>query len=84
MFGVAHDVDSFSLVRCADFRRAEYSPRRCVTKAFQVFNDLSESETDVSFDVLEEAARRSNCVHMLSDPRPEVSGVVFTCSLPCC
>ena len=52
---VGQDEDALSLVRCADFRRAEYSPRRCVTNLFQLSNDLSESEGDVAFDIFKEA-----------------------------
>ena len=77
---VGQDEDPLSLVRCADFRRAEYSPRRCVTKLFQLSNDFSEAETDVSLDVLEEAdsgAKKSNAV---CDVGPEMSWVF--CSEP--
>ena len=80
--GVGQNKDSLPLVWRADFSRAEYSPRRCVTKAFQVFNDLSESEADVSFDVLKEALNRSNCSNDVVDVRPEVSGVVCPGSFP--
>jgi hypothetical protein len=72
---VGQDEDALSLVRCADFRRAEYSPRRLVTNLFQLSNDLSESEGDVSFDILEIAesgAKKSNSV---CDERPEVARV---------
>jgi hypothetical protein len=68
-------------MRRADFNRAEYSPRRFVTKAFQVAKDFSESQVDVSFDVLEEASNRSNCFDMSFDVRPEVPGVFCTSSL---
>jgi hypothetical protein len=72
------------LVRSADFTRAEYSPRRFVTNAFQVSDDFSESKADVSFDVLEEADSGSHGNNSICDPRPEVSGVVFAESLPGC
>jgi hypothetical protein len=52
---VGQDEDPLALMRRADFSRAEYSPRRRVTKLAQMLDDLSESEADVSFDVLEEA-----------------------------
>jgi hypothetical protein len=52
---VGQDEDALPLVRRADFSRAEYSPRRRVTKLAQMFDDFSESKADVSFDVLEEA-----------------------------
>jgi hypothetical protein len=62
-------------VRCANFSRAEYSPRRFVTKSDQIIDDLSESQADVSFDVLEKAANRSNCSYVVVDEWPEVSWV---------
>jgi hypothetical protein len=52
---VGQDEHPLALVRCPDFSRAEYSPRRLVTNLFQLSNDLSESEGDVSFDILKEA-----------------------------
>ena len=76
---VGHNEDPFSLVGCADFSRAEYSPRRFVTKAFQVANDFSESKVDVSFDVFKETSNRSNCSDDFPDVRPEMS-FVFFCS----
>jgi hypothetical protein len=71
-------------VRCADFRRREYSPRRVITKSFQIFDDISESEADVSFNVLEEDDSGSHGNNSICDPRPEVSWVVFSKSLACC
>jgi len=70
-------------VRRADFSRAEYSPRNRVTKAFQVCNDFSESKADVPFDVLEEAANRSNCLDVSLNEWPEVSGVFCAFAKPC-
>ena len=63
-------------MRRPDFTRAEYSPRRLVTNLFQLSNDLSESEADVSFDIFKEAeagAKKSNSV---CDVGPEVPGVI--------
>tara|TARA_B100001121_G_C18656801_1_gene606821 strand:+ start:898 stop:1362 length:465 start_codon:yes stop_codon:yes gene_type:complete len=71
-------------VRCANFTRAENSKRRFVIKSFQVFDNFSKSERDVSFDVFEETLNRSNCSNNVVDVRPEVSGVVFAFSFPCC
>jgi hypothetical protein len=81
--GVGQDVDSLSLMRRADFSRAEYSPRRFVTKAFQIFDDFSESKTDVSFDVFKEASNRSHCCDVFSDVWPQMSWVILSCSLSC-
>jgi hypothetical protein len=81
--GVGQDVDSLSLMRRADFRRAKYSPRRFITKLFQIFDDFSESKTDVSFDVFEEASNRSHCIDVFSDVWPEMSGIIFSGALSC-
>tara|TARA_R110002020_G_scaffold44181_2_gene127721 strand:- start:2740 stop:3261 length:522 start_codon:yes stop_codon:yes gene_type:complete len=82
--GDRQDKDSLPLMWRADFSRAEYSPRRCVTKAFQVFDNFSESEADVSFDVFKKASNRSNCFDVLPDVGPEVSWVFCAFALPCC
>jgi hypothetical protein len=58
--GVAQDEDPLPLVRCADFRRREYSPRRLITDLFQFSNDFAESKADVSFDILEETESGAN------------------------
>jgi hypothetical protein len=55
-----------------------------ITKAFQFANDFSESEADVSFDVLEEADSGSHSSNSICNPRPEVSRVVSSKSFPCC
>jgi hypothetical protein len=81
--GVGKDIDSLSLMRRADFSRAEYSKRRCKIKAFQVLDDFAESEADVSFDVFKEASNRSYCFDMFSDVWPEVAGVIFSGALSC-
>jgi hypothetical protein len=39
-FAVGHDEHPLSLVRSADFSRAEYSPRRSVTHASQLIDDF--------------------------------------------
>ena len=74
--------NSLALVRGADFRRAEYSPRHFVTHFFQVADDCGESQRDVSFDVLEEAQSWFTKSNTICDPGPEVSGVFFSFSLP--
>jgi hypothetical protein len=81
---VGQDEDPLALVRCADFRRAEYSPRRCVTNLFQLSNDLSEAEGDVSFDIFKEAeagAKKSNSV---CDVGPQMAGVFGAKALSGC
>jgi hypothetical protein len=80
---VGQDEDPLSLVWSADFRRAENSPRRFVTKAFQFANDFSESKADMSFDVFKEADLGSHSSNSICDPRPEVPWVFFPESLPC-
>ena len=72
---VGQDEDPLALVRCADFSRAEYSPRRRVTDCSQLSNDFSESEGDVSFDILEEAELGSENPNSVCDKWPEVPRV---------
>jgi hypothetical protein len=81
---VGQDEHALSLVRRADFTRAEYSPRRRVTKASQFFNDISESETDMSFDVFKKAEFWSKKSNPICDVRPEVSWIVFAESFAGC
>jgi hypothetical protein len=81
---VGHNENSFSLVRCADFTRAEYSPRRRVTNLFQFSNDFTESEADMSFDILEEAELGSENPNSVCDKWPEVSWVVSSESFTGC
>lgn len=83
-FAVGQDEDSLALMRCANFTRAEYSPRRFVTNAFQFADDPSESQRDVSFDVLKEADSGSHSSNSICDPWPEMSGVVFSKSFSGC
>ncbi len=83
-FAVGHDEYPLALVRCADFSRAEYSPRRAVTESFQLFNDFSQSKRDVSLDVLEEAESWSQNPNASCNGRPEVSLVVCSESLTGC
>jgi hypothetical protein len=52
---VGQDEHPLALVRCADFTRAEYAPRRSVTHSCQVLQDVAKAEGNVSFNVLEEA-----------------------------
>jgi hypothetical protein len=78
---VGQDEDPFSLVRGANFARTEYAPRRFVTEASQFFNDCSESEADVSFDVLKEANSGLHESNSICDEGPEVSGIFCAKSL---
>jgi len=80
---VGQDEHPFSLVRRADFTRREYSPRALITNAFQFSNDFAESEADVSFDIFKEAESWPKKSNSVCNPRPEVSWIVFTCSLAC-
>jgi hypothetical protein len=81
---VGQDKYSFSLVRRAAFSRAKYSPRRFVTKAFQVCNDFSESKGNVSFNILEEAELWSKKSNAACDVGPKMSWVVCSGSLAGC
>ena len=67
---VGQDEDALALVRSANFSRAEYSPRRCVTKALQVSEDIAEPEADMSLNVLEEADAGLTKLNSLCDVRP--------------
>ena len=74
---VGQDEDALALMRCANFSRAEYSPRRLVTEASQVSEDISEPKADVSFDVFEEAESWLAKSNAVCDPWPEMPWVVF-------
>jgi hypothetical protein len=74
-FAVGHDEDPLSLVRSANFTRAEYAPRRFVTEASQFFNDCSEPKGDVSFDILKEAKSGLHESNSICDEGPQVSRV---------
>ena len=78
---VGQDEHSLSLVRCANFSRAEYSPRRLVTEASQVSEDISEPKADVSFDVLEEAEGWLAKPNSVCDEGPEMPRIVCPSAL---
>ena len=69
---------------CTAFSRAEYSPRRRVTKLFQIANDCGESQRDVSLDVLEEAHSGPKKSNAGCDVWPQMSWVFGSKSLPGC
>ena len=73
--GVGHDEDSFPAVRCADFSRAEYSPRRVVTSVFQVCEHVIKSEADVTLNILKEYSSRIDDSDGVTDERPQVPRV---------
>jgi hypothetical protein len=81
---VSHDEHPLALVRCANFSRAEYSPRRAVTKSFQLFNDFSQPKADMSLDVLEETDSGSQNPNAICDGWPQVSLIFGSKSLACC
>jgi hypothetical protein len=81
---VGQDEHPLALVRGADFRRAKYAPRRCVTEFCQFFNDCSEPKADVSFDVLKETESGLHESDPGSNKGPEVAGVVGAESLAGC
>jgi len=81
---VGQDEDPLPLVRRTALSRAEYSPRRFITKFFQLSNDFSESKADVPLDVLEEADLGPKKSNAACDVGPKVSWVVCSKSLPGC
>jgi hypothetical protein len=80
---VGQDEDPLPLVWRTAFRRAEYSKRRLVTKLFQFSNDFSESEADMTFDVLKEADPRSENSNSVCDVGPEVTRIFCSKPLSC-
>ena len=82
--GHAKDEDPLPLVRSADLRRRENSPRRRVTKAFQIGQDISETKADVAFEVLEENDGWSSNANSICNVGPEVSRIVLPGPLACC
>jgi hypothetical protein len=81
---VGQDKDSLALMGRTDFRRAEYSPRCSVTQSCQVFDNVGQSQADMSFDVFKETNGWSHGSNSICDPRPEVSCIVFASPLACC
>jgi hypothetical protein len=72
---VGQDEDPFASVGSPDFARAKYSPRRCVTKAFQFFDNFSESKADVAVDVFKETELGAQKSNSICDKGPEMSGI---------
>lgn len=81
---MGQDEDTLPLVRSAAFSRTEYSPRRLVTKLFQIADDCGESQRDVPVDVLEEADAGLHDSNSICNPWPQVARVFCSCPLPCC
>jgi hypothetical protein len=81
---VGQDKHPLALVRRTAFSRAEYAPRRFVTKFFQFSNDFSESKADVPLDILKEAELWSKKSNAACDVGPKMSWVVCSKSLPGC
>jgi len=73
---VGQDKHSLALVRRADFRRAEYSPRHFVTQFFQITDDCGKSQRNVSFDVFKEADSGLKKSNSACDVGPKMSWVV--------
>jgi hypothetical protein len=74
---VGHDEQPFAPVACPDFLSREQASRNAVAHAFQAFADLSESQSEVSSDVLEEHKRGLNLPDDAGDDRPQVPGVIL-------
>lgn len=81
--GQPEDEDSFASVWSADRRRRVAAPRRSVAAAFQIGQDVPQPQRDMACDVLKQHAGRSIPPNKLKDGRPQVSGVVGSCSLSC-
>jgi hypothetical protein len=75
--GVGQYEDSFPSMGRTNFSRREYSPRRLVTKLFQIANDFSESKGDVSFDVFKEHNGWSAKPNSICDVPPQRPSVFF-------
>ena len=73
---VGQDKHPLSLVRRADFRRAEYAERAAITIFCQVGKDCGESKRNVSFDVFKPNKSGSDSPDELSAVGPEVAMVV--------
>lgn len=78
---VGQDEDALALVRSANLSRAEYSPRRCVTKAPQVSEDIPQPKADMSLDVFEEADAGLAKSNSVCDVGPEMPGIVCPSAL---
>lgn len=61
---------------CAELSRREYSDLNSVTQSSKALVNVRESQAEVSFDVLEEAEKRSSCLDSSAYMREKVSGVV--------
>lgn len=62
-------------MRCADFRRSEYTRRNSVAHLFQLWSDDAESFIEVVGDVLEQAPLWANLSHNSGDLGPQPPGV---------
>jgi len=81
--GQPEDEDSFASVWSADRRRRVTAPRRSVTVAFQVGQDIEQPQRDMARDVFKQHAGGSIAPNKLEDRRPQVSRVVGPCPLSC-
>lgn len=72
---MGQDEDPLPLVGSPDFTRAKYSPRRCVTKTFQFFDNFSESKADVAVDVFKETELGAQKSNSICDKGPEMPGI---------
>ena len=81
---VGQDEHALSAVGGSDFNRAEYAPRRSVTHACQVFDDVGQPQRDMSFDVFKETDGWPENPNSICDVRPQVPWIVFSGPLSCC
>ena len=75
------DEHPLTTVRGTDFGRGENRPLRIEPQGREVFQNFSESEADVSSDILEEGQRCICIDEQSSDVRPEVAWVVGSSTL---
>ena len=81
---VGQYIDPLSLVRRANFSRAEYAPRRSVTQFSQFAQDVAQPQGNVSLDVLKKTELWSEKLNAACDVGPKMSRVVGSEALPSC
>jgi hypothetical protein len=78
---VGQSEDAPPTVRSACLNRCEESRLNSVTQSFQVFDDLSEAESEVPLDILDEHEGRLAFTHDPHDVGPEMARV-FSATAP--
>ena len=73
---VGHDEEAFPAMRSTDFFRCKQDARNAVAHRLKVSGDFTESESQMSADVLEEAPSRLDRSNNVGNVGPEVAGVL--------